>query len=97
MHVRLRGCESVLWGISFLITYMIILTILSTFTAVQIFCQYTENYWENCPNVQGKENLSAQYAVKFVPRPTAPCICARAFKAKLRGHKAERGNLNYFP
>ena len=47
---------------------MIIFTILSTFTVVKIFCQYTENCWKNRPNVQGSENLSAQYAVKIVPR-----------------------------
>ena len=50
--------------ISGLITYIIIiLTILSTFTLVKIFCQYTENCWENRPNVQGKKNSSAQFAV----------------------------------
>ena len=78
MHVRLAGCGSVLWGISFLIIYMIILTILSTFTVVKIFCQYTENCWENCPNVQGKEKLSAQYAVKSYH--VALRICARAYR-----------------
>ena len=57
---------------------MIILTILFTFTLVKIFCQYTENCWENRPNVQGKDNSSVQYAVKIVPRRTAPRICARA-------------------
>ena len=57
---------------------MIILTILFTFTRVKISCQYTENCWENRPNVQGKQNSSAQYAVKIVPRRTAPRICARA-------------------
>ena len=34
---------------------------------VKGFCQYTKNCWENRPNVQGKENSSAQYAVKIVP------------------------------
>ena len=71
MHVRVGRCGNILWGISFLITFMIILTILFTFTLVKIFCQYTENCWENRPNVQGKENSSAQYAVKIVPRCTA--------------------------
>ena len=42
MHVRVGGCGNILWGISVLITFMIILTILSTFTLVKIFCQYTE-------------------------------------------------------
>ena len=78
MHVRVGGCGNLLWGISFLITFMIILTILFTFTLVKISCQYTENCWENRPNVQGKENSSAQYAVKIVLRRTAPRICARA-------------------
>ena len=71
MHVRVGGCGNILWGIRFLITFMIILTILFTFTLVKISCQYTENCWENCPNVQGKENSSAQYAVKIVLRRTA--------------------------
>ena len=74
MHVRVGGCGNILWGISFLITFMIILTILFTFTLVKIFCQYTENCWENRPNVQGKENSSAQYAVKIVPHHAA-CMC----------------------
>ena len=68
MHVRVGGCGHVLCGISSLITFIIILTIPSTFTLVKIFCQYTENCWEKRPNVQAKENLSAQYAVKIVPR-----------------------------
>ena len=68
MHVRVGGCGNILWGISFLITFMIILF---TFTLVKISCQYTENCWENCPNVQGKENSSAQYAVKIVPHRAA--------------------------
>ena len=67
MHVRVRGCGNVLWGIGFLITFMITLTILFTFTLDEIFCQYTENCWKNRPNVQGKENLFAQYAVKIIP------------------------------
>ena len=67
MHVRVRGCGNVLWGIGFLIIFMITLTILFTFTLDEIFCQYTENCWENRPNVQGKENLFAQYAVKIIP------------------------------
>ena len=71
MHVRVGGCGNILWGISFLITFMIILTILFTFTLVKIFCQYTENCWENRPNLQGKENSSAQYAVKIVPHRAA--------------------------
>ena len=82
MHVRVGGCGNILWGISFLITFIIILTILFTFTLVKISCQYTENCWENRPNVQGKENSSAQYAVKIVPRRTAPRICARALSVK---------------
>ena len=68
MHVRVGGCGNIPLGISFLITFMIILTILFTLTLVKISCQYTENCWENRPNVQGKENSSAQYAVKIVPR-----------------------------
>ena len=68
MHVRVGECGYVLWGIGFLITFMIILTILFTFTLVKISCQYTENCWENRSNVQGKENSSAQYAVKIVLR-----------------------------
>ena len=68
MHVRVGGCGNSLWGITLLITFMIILTILFTFTLVKIFCQYTENCWEILPNVQGYENSSAQYAVKIVPR-----------------------------
>ena len=40
MPVRGGGCENVLWGISLLITFMIILTILFAFTLVKIFCQY---------------------------------------------------------
>ena len=90
MHVRVGGCGNILWGISFLITFMIILTILFTFTLVKISSQHTENCWENRPNVQGKENSSAQYAVKIVPRRTAPRICARALKVsnwkRVSGH-----------
>ena len=71
MHVRVGGCGHVLWGISSLITCMIILTILSTFTLVKIFRQYTETAGKNHPNVQGKENSSAQYAVKIVPHRAA--------------------------
>ena len=80
MHVRVGGCGNVLWGISFLSTYMIILTILSTFTVVKIFVNLLKNCWENHPNVQGKENSSVQYAVKIVSRRTAPRICARALR-----------------
>ena len=91
MHARVGGCENVPWGISLLITFMIILTILFAFTLVKIFCQYTENCWENRPNVQGKENSSAQYAVKIIPRRTVPRICARAFRehfAKSPSHQS---------
>ena len=71
MHARVGGCGSVLWGISVLITYDYFNYSIHFHCSQNILSVYTENCWENRPNVQGKENLSAQYAVKIVSHHAA--------------------------